>query len=411
MASQTYISALPPVEDTLETKIWRKLGMSEDEIREMLERRTAQVADLDQKREGGFWPFELERADQPELTPIEGQEEPGFIERAIGAIDPIAAAVAPFAGVNPLTGKKIEAKKVAPGSRGRGGRDVPVEFHADMMDAIDPVARGVARDGATDSQLRYELHTRGQRDKALRDEMGKPRESMDSIQNQAGKMYVDSQLAKNRLDEAMKRATPDQMAAAVEQAKSIAAARRSAGFPWKQAYDKALLEALTVGAAPVELRSKVEGAGDTARVARDTKPRATQEVTPAKNQAEVDAIHEQMLAEIFASSGPELDMAETVQQQRKPQRMIVEYPEYLEGRGARPVQRDPAMEVGPVGAIDPATGALIGGPSSKLAPRNYKDPLTDVLKRYFAKPEPEPKKSVAKKPLTREEWEAKRRKP
>lgn len=114
----TQLRPAQAVPDTMEVKLWKRLGVDDSTIAEWLDRRKGQVDDLDRKREGGFFPFEMNTPNRmPDMTPAEGQEEAGIVERAIDAIDPITMALAPFAGVSPLSGKKIEAEKQSPGGR------------------------------------------------------------------------------------------------------------------------------------------------------------------------------------------------------------------------------------------------------------------------------------------------------
>jgi hypothetical protein len=430
-----------PEYNDVEARVWKFLGASPEKIAEWKARKEVSVADLRKKEAGGSWPYELTTANKmPDLTPVKGQEEPGLAEKAIGAIDPVLAALAPFAGVNPLTGKKIEAKQEAPGARRRPSTP-PTTFSVDELSKLDEATRSKALDAASDSELRYAMHTAKAKDAELRAQMGKPR-NIDAIHEEASRGFMDAAISKAKLDKLVEKATPDQLDAARKQAQSIAQARRAQGFPWKQAYDKAFAEALRVGAASAdEAFAKAQGpyggkapdsmdlsialdaikneTDPTRTQARETPAAFTQkfkEVSQARNQKEVDAAHERMLIEQM--SGPEMSMLDTgdvaawkqgLKDGGKGPRMIVEDPLYREGAGARENAPDPAVEAKkPWGAIDPVTGDLIGKESRLRVPRRqYKDPLSEVVaRRFMAKPNQEPE--VKPQGMTRAEWERKK---
>jgi hypothetical protein len=429
--------------DDLESRIWAYLGASPETIADWKARRAASVEDLKRKEAGGSWPFELSTENKmPDLTPAPGQEEPGFVEKSIGAIDPLLAAVAPFVAVNPLTGKKIEAKKDSPPAARRRPSTPPTKFSAQEMDKLTPDQRAKARDAASPSELRYELHTREQKAKDLQDQIGKPR--LDEAQESASRGFMDAAISKAKLDKLVDRATPEQLQAAREYAQKHATAWRSKGYPWKKAYDQAFADGLRAGLSdkaldsmgpnktqPRETPQAFTQKKDTSKPVSDSEAarilaekskagegwvenpttgevakrwdEGKKPVTQAKNQAEVDAIHERMLAEEM--TGPELDMSITFPR-----------PYSGEETPAGPYRRAlPPEPKGPYGAIDPATGEIIGSPKGSRAPeRKYKDPIMDpftsfITRRFMAKPEPKPKAEPKPEPkperMTRAEWE------
>lgn len=123
------------IPDTVETRLWRTLGVGDDTIRKWIERRGAVKEDLARREAGGEFLFGRNTHEPEPLQPKKGQEEPGLVEKIIAAIDPTVMAVGGFAGVSPLTGKLVEREQPSPGGRTRPEAKTPTARLAEIRRA------------------------------------------------------------------------------------------------------------------------------------------------------------------------------------------------------------------------------------------------------------------------------------
>jgi hypothetical protein len=155
----TYLSSVPPLPDTLETKLWRAVGVSDDTIRQWLERRQVQRAELEDLASkdvlGGY------NLQNPTGGGLVAAPPSTRLQQAAEGTDKLLELITALGGVGPANPKFGAEPMPTAGARGgrRAGAGRPTgSVRAPKVEASELESQ--ARIGENDAALKVEYETR-----------------------------------------------------------------------------------------------------------------------------------------------------------------------------------------------------------------------------------------------------------